>query len=65
MYGDAIKKFNSVEAIASALCECAVNNEKVFEDIEVLRDITEKEVYECIKNLNCENSVLSVIKNKE
>ena len=65
MYGDAIKKFNSVEAIASSLCECAVNGEKVFEDIEVLRELTETEVYGCLKNLSCENSVLSVIKNKE
>lgn len=65
MYGDAVKRFNNVEAIASQLSECAINGEKVFDDLEVLSNITLSEVMAYLNELKTENSVLSVVKNKE
>ena len=65
MYGDAVKRFNNVEAIASQLSECAINGEKVFDDLEVLSNITLSEVMVYLNELKTENSVLSVVKNKE
>ena len=65
MYGDAVKRFNSVEAIASSLCECAVNGEEVFEDLEVLSTISSKDIVKYLRQLKKDKAVLSVVKNKE
>ena len=65
MYGDAVKRFNSVEAIASQLSECAVSGETVFDDLKVLSDISANDILTYLKMLKNDNSVLSVVKNKE
>lgn len=65
MYGSIIRRFNSSESIATLLVDAAVDNEPLFEELEILKTITVREVEEKLKNLNPENAVLSVIKPKE
>ena len=65
MYGSIIRRFNSSESIATLLVDAAVDNEPLFEELEILKTITVSDVEEKLNNLNPENAVLSVIKPKE
>lgn len=65
MYGDAVKRFNSVQSIGMQLCEAAVSGDEVFGDLDKLSKITKQDVTRCLKQLKEETSVLSVVKSKE
>ncbi len=65
IYGDAVKRFNSVQSIGMQLCEAAVNGDEVFGDLKALSEITLKDVTRCLEQLKEETSVLSVVKSKE
>ncbi len=65
MYGEAVKRFNSVQSIGMQLCDAAVNDEKPFGELEAISRVTIADVIACLKKLKEENSVLSVVKNKE
>lgn len=61
MYGDVLRRFNSSESIASQLAECAMFDFCLFDEQQIIADITEKDVINCLKILNEDKSVLSVI----
>ncbi|MBQ7044941.1 MAG: insulinase family protein [Clostridia bacterium] len=65
MYGSIIRRFNSAESIATLLVDAAVDNEPLFEELEVLKTITKADVEQKLSNLKLENAVLSVIYPKE
>ena len=65
LYGNAIRVFNSVEAITMGLVDCAMNNTGLFDDIKYLKAITADDVYKRLSLLNDEWTVLSVIVPKE
>ena len=65
LYGDAIRVFNSVEAITMGLVDCAMNDTGLFDDIKYLKAITADDVYKRLSLLNDECTVLSVIVPKE
>lgn len=65
MYGSIIRRFNSSESIATLLVDAAVDNEPLFEELEVLKTITTSDIAQKLENLNLENAVLSVIYPKE
>ncbi len=64
LYGSAIRLFNSVESIAMQFVECAMGGNGLYDDIKYLKSITTDDIYRKIKEINCENSVLSVINPK-
>ena len=61
LYGTTIKRYNNVEAITMGLVDCAISNIGPFEDIDILRSITKKDVEERLNLLKADFSVLSVI----
>ncbi len=64
MYGSAIRLFNNVESIAMQLVECAMTDCGLFDEIKYLKSITLDDVQKKLAELNCENTVLSVINPK-
>ena len=61
MYGDAIRRFNSVEGVAMQFVECAMTDSDLFEELKLLKTVTAEDVYKRIDLFDSENSVLSVI----
>ena len=61
MYGDAIRRFNSTEAIAMQLVECAMQNYNLFEELEIIKKISYDNIIESLKLLKEEFSALSVV----
>lgn len=61
MYGSAIRLFNNVEGIAMQLVECAMNDVGLFDEIKYLKSVTLEDVQKKLNEINCENTVLSVI----
>ncbi len=61
MYGSAIRLFNNVESIAMQLVECAMNDCGLFDEIKYLKSVTIDDVQSKLNELNCDNTVLSVI----
>lgn len=64
-YGDAVKRFDSTDSIVTDLADCAVSGGGLFDSADVLKDITEQDVIDCLKKLTNEASVLSVINPKK
>ena len=64
MYGSAVKLWRNVEGIAMQLVECAMNDYGLFDELEIIKNITIEDVTEKLNSLNCENTVLSVINPK-
>ena len=46
------------------LVECAMNDYGLFDELEIIKNITIEDVTEKLNSLNCENTVLSVINPK-
>ena len=65
MYGEAIRRFNSVEGLATQLIECAMCDFDLFEEIKLLKTVTIDDVYKRLSLFESENAVLSVISPKE
>ncbi len=63
-YGSAIRLFNSVDSIAMQLVECAVTDCTLFDDIKYLKSVTIEDIQRKINEINCDNTVLSVINPK-
>lgn len=61
MYGDSIRRFNSVEGLAMQLAECAVCDYELFDELDTLMDVTPQSVYEMLDCFDNEASVLSVV----
>ena len=61
MYGDAIRVFNNVEGIAMQLCDCAMGNHNLFDEIKYLKSITADDVLKRLNLLENDKTVLSVI----
>lgn len=64
-FGDAVKRFDSADAIVSDMVECAVSGGELFETIELLKEIEKADIIEKLKTLKEESAVLSVIKAKK
>lgn len=64
MYGSAIRLFNNVESIAMQLVECAMSDCGLFDEIKYLKAVTLEDVQKKLSQLNCDNTVLSVINPK-
>jgi predicted Zn-dependent peptidase len=61
-YGDAVKRFDSNEAIVTDMIDCAVSGGDLFDTVEILKEITAEDVEKRLHSLKEELSVLSVIK---
>lgn len=64
MYGSAIRLFNNVESIAMQLVECAMSDCGLFDEIKYLKAVTLEDVQKKLSQLDCDNTVLSVINPK-
>ena len=64
-FGDTIKRYNSVNNIAMMFIDAAVSNYNIFDEIEILREITLEEVLKHIEIFDENKAVLSVISPKE
>ena len=64
MYGEAIRRFDSVDGVAMQLIECAMTDSDLFEELKLLRSVTAEDVYKRLDLFDSENSVLSVINPK-
>ncbi|MBQ2286495.1 MAG: insulinase family protein [Clostridia bacterium] len=62
MYGDAIRIFNSTEAIAMQLVGCAMSDSDLFDEIKYLKTVTADDVFKRLMLLDNEKTVLSVVK---
>lgn len=65
MYGDAVRRFDSVEGVAMQLVECAMCDYELFEELKLLKSVTADDVFRRLSLFEDENTVLSVIKPKE
>ena len=65
MYGDAIRRFNSVEGLTMQFTDCAISDYDLFDEIKLLKGMTVESVYKRLEHFNKESSVLSVISPKE
>ncbi len=61
MYGDAIRRFNSVGETCMQMSESAIFGYDIFEEIKLLKSVTSDDVYKRLDIFNNELSVLSVI----
>ncbi len=61
MYGDVIRRFNNTESIASQMIECAMFGFDMFSEPDIIANVTEEKVIQCLKKLCEDKSVLSVI----
>ena len=64
MYGSAIRLFNNVESIAMQLVECAMSDCGLFDESKYLKAVTLEDVQKKLSQLDCDNTVLSVINPK-
>ena len=60
-YGDAVKRFDSNESIVMSMVECAISGGDIFSQINVIKEITQKDIIDRLKSLNKESSVLSCL----
>ena len=63
-FGDAVKRFDSVEGIVMDMIDCAVSGGQLFDTVNILREITAEDITERLKALKDECSVLSVVNPK-
>lgn len=62
LYGDAVRKLDSVESIAMQLTECAMFGYGFFDELRLLKTVTADDVYKRLDVFDDSNAVLSVIK---
>ena len=62
LYGRLLSDYNSVENITMNMVEAAFNNEGVFDEFDILREIDVNQVNERLKEiLSIENSAISIV----
>ncbi|MBR7071466.1 MAG: insulinase family protein [Clostridia bacterium] len=61
MYGDAIRRFDNIEGLATQLTECAVADLELFEELKLLKSITIDDVLKRLALFQQDKCVLSVI----
>lgn len=61
MYGELVRRFNSVEALCMQLCECAISDYGLFDEIKQLKAVSYDDVFKRFDVFCDENAVLSVI----
>ncbi len=64
-FGHAVKRYNSVNNIAMMFIDAAVSDYDIFEEIEILKNITKNELSEYLSVLAEDKAVMSVILPKE
>ena len=62
LYGDLVRRFNSVENLAMSLTECAMYDYSLFDEIKTLKAVSYDDVMKRFDVFDNENAVLSVIK---
>ncbi len=62
MYGDLVRRFNSVEGLAMSLTECAMCGYSLFDEIKMVKSVSYDDVMKRFDVFDDENAVLSVIK---
>ena len=62
MYGNLVRRFNSVENLAMSLTECAMYDYSLFDEIKMLKSVSYADVMKRFDVFCDENAVLSVIK---
>ena len=65
LYGDAVRRYNTVEGSAMQLVDGAVSGYDIFDEIKILKSVTPDDVFRNLAYLDCNNTVLSVIKPEE
>ncbi len=65
MYGNMVRRFNSVEALCMQLCECAVSEYGLFDELKQLKAVSYDDVLKRLDVFSDENAVLSVINPQE
>ena len=63
-FGDAVKRFDSVEGIVMDMIDCAVSGGELFDTVKQLREITAEDITQRLRSLKDEYSVLSVVNPK-
>lgn len=63
-YGRAVMQYNSVERIAGGLVESAMMSIGLFDDLEIIKNLTAEDIYERLDGLKPECAVLSVVQRK-
>lgn len=61
MYGQALKRYNSVDSVALMLVEAAVFDYDYSKELEIIKNLTEAELLKLLNVFDREKSVLSVI----
>ncbi len=62
MYGNMVRRFNSVENLAMSLTECAMYDFGLFDEIKMVKSVSYDDVMKRFDVFDDENAVLSVIK---
>ncbi len=62
MYGDMVRRFNSVENLAMSLTECAMCGYSLFDEIKMVKSVSYDDVMKRFDIFDNDNAVLSVIK---
>ncbi len=62
LYGDEIRRLDSVEEICMQFAECDIGGYGLFERIACIKQISADEIYKYLDIFNADNAVLSVIK---
>ncbi len=65
MYGGLVRRFNSVEALCMQLCECAISEYGLFDELKQLKAVSYHDVLKRLDVFSDENAVLSVINPQE
>lgn len=62
LYGDAIRRFDSIDGLALQFAECAISDFDLFEELKLLKSVTIEDVARRLSIFEDKNAVLSVIK---
>ncbi len=65
MYGQAVKRYNSVNSIAMMLTDCAVFGYDYSTELEVINSLEKSDLIELLPVFNSRNAVLSVINKRD
>ncbi len=64
LYGREIRSFNDAEETVDGFVECAIGNHKPYEKLETLASVTADDILARAKEINLDNTALSVVKAK-
>ena len=64
-FGQTVMMFNSVEGLSSALCECAIRDEELFDFEEIYSAVEESDLMEALATMDIDRTSLSVVEPKE